>query len=856
MTRTAPLHAPRRHSLRPSRVAAARIDRLEARSLLATIAVTTLADDGAGSLRQAIVDATAGDTLDLTGLSGTITLASELAIEKDLTLIGPGMNHLAISGNDAVRVFAQSECDVAVSDLTIRDGEGGNGFGGGWRMESGSAAFTRVRFSGNHAGQGGALAAIAYDDDHFSITIDESIFTDNSATSSNTAAGGAICLYALDGTDTSARGQLDFEMTDSLLASNTASGTLLAVGGGIYARASSGLDGYPGGILNVTLRNSTIANNAAVVGNSNGAIARGGGLHFESVGAEQDLANDAAFDLTLVNNTVARNRTTIGTGANASAAGAGMLLAATRLMGSGFAVTAVNNLIAGNTGSHDIAQIADGAITWTNHRHNLVGTTSHTPAIVHGVNGDLRGVDPKLGTLADHGGTTQTIRIPYNSPARDAGDDAFAPATDQRGVARVGTSDIGAYEWTNTAPVWTTTSLDNAVAGKAYLKPISASDVDTGQTLTYTLIDAPPFFELIDTGAGGIKLSGSPSADDVGTFTLTLRVSDGVDQSDITLGIAVIANAAPVWLTSALPSAVSSVPYSTALTATDANSSDSLTYSIVSGPSFLRIRNESDRTATLYGTPTLSDVGTHNVVLKVSDPIESTTLQLTITVAAPLAQVENGTLYINGTNGDDVISALLSNSTTIRVTRGSAVQTFALSTVSKIVVSGFGGNDDLKAQVNYLPVTILGGDGNDTIRGGGGYDKLYGDAGNDYIDAGAGRNTVYGGVGEDTLIGGNSADRLSGEDGADLIQGRGGPDYLYGGAGNDYIDAGSGRNKAYGGADNDTLVGGNSIDRLNGDAGNDSLIGNRGKDYLSGGDGYDIARIDASDILDSIEVTG
>ena len=56
----------------------------------ATITVTSTADPGAGTLRQALLDAnSSGDTLVLP--SGTITLSSgELLVNKSLTLSGPG----------------------------------------------------------------------------------------------------------------------------------------------------------------------------------------------------------------------------------------------------------------------------------------------------------------------------------------------------------------------------------------------------------------------------------------------------------------------------------------------------------------------------------------------------------------------------------------------------------------------------------------------------------------------------------------------------------------------------------------------------------------------------------------------
>src|SRR5690349_8204528 len=57
----------------------------------ATLTVTSTADSGAGSLRQAILDAASGDTINFALPSNsTITLATaELAISKSLTITGP-----------------------------------------------------------------------------------------------------------------------------------------------------------------------------------------------------------------------------------------------------------------------------------------------------------------------------------------------------------------------------------------------------------------------------------------------------------------------------------------------------------------------------------------------------------------------------------------------------------------------------------------------------------------------------------------------------------------------------------------------------------------------------------------------
>ena len=66
----------------------------------ATITVTNTNDSGIGSLRQAISDSSPGDTIDfdssLNGLTITLT-TGELLIDKDLSIIGPGANLLAVN---------------------------------------------------------------------------------------------------------------------------------------------------------------------------------------------------------------------------------------------------------------------------------------------------------------------------------------------------------------------------------------------------------------------------------------------------------------------------------------------------------------------------------------------------------------------------------------------------------------------------------------------------------------------------------------------------------------------------------------------------------------------------------------
>jgi hypothetical protein len=104
---------------------------LEGRRVLSTLTVTSNSDDPFGNtLRNEITAAQPGDTIVFDpSLNGqTITLgASQLEINKNLTIQGPGAGLLAISGggNNGSRVFqVDAGANVTIIGLTIEDGYG------------------------------------------------------------------------------------------------------------------------------------------------------------------------------------------------------------------------------------------------------------------------------------------------------------------------------------------------------------------------------------------------------------------------------------------------------------------------------------------------------------------------------------------------------------------------------------------------------------------------------------------------------------------------------------------------------------------------------------------------------------
>ena len=93
--------------------------------------VTTLADSGLGSLRQAILDAngTPGDDTITVEASGTIQLAGALpGLSSNIDLQGPGADQLTVRRDTGgtYRIFTVARgATVTLSGLTITNGSAG-----------------------------------------------------------------------------------------------------------------------------------------------------------------------------------------------------------------------------------------------------------------------------------------------------------------------------------------------------------------------------------------------------------------------------------------------------------------------------------------------------------------------------------------------------------------------------------------------------------------------------------------------------------------------------------------------------------------------------------------------------------
>ncbi len=224
-----------------------------------------------------------------------------------------------------------------------------------------------------------------------------------------------------------------------------------------------------------------------------------------------------------------------------------------------------------------------------------------------------------------------------------------------------------------------------------------------------------------------------------------------------------------------------------------------------------------------------------------------------------------GNDVLNGGAGIDTVTETTSANLILNNTQLTGNGNDKLTNIERANLTGNATNNILDASGFTLGnVTLLGGNGNDTLIGGAFSGTADDDGFNDSLDGGAGTdvarqssrtsqtlavgttpgtNVVTGAssnVGDlwtsiESLhfIGsGSSATTLD----ASLFTGS---VTLAGGSGNDRLLGGRGKNVLNGNAGNDSITGGDSSDSLNGGAGNDTLLGNAGDDRMFGEEGSD-----------------
>ncbi len=396
---------------------------------ITTYTVTSTADSGGGSLRQAVLDANADGTDSTIEISQSIVSSpinlstSELTITAAVTINGNGAT---INAPSAARVFyINPSVAVTINSMTIA---GGSATDGGAIYHAGGAqlAVNNVIFSGNTATDWGGAVFTTTDG---TVNITRSTFTGNTAQK-----GGAV-LIGNSGTS----GTVNIKQSNFI--NNSANGG--GYGGAIYVAnvvdvfieqstfSGNTTDGVGGAILNsaggnLVIKNSTLTGNEADFG--------GGALASNSIA-------------TLIHVSLVENDGHGGEGGGICNSSPGQL-------------TITNSIISGNTNAGGSPEIYnDGGATLTSTSKNIFGINNTlgitvTPAagtyLIPAAGTTLANI---VGSLQDNGGFTQTRLPVFGGLANNTGDYTVASASglyDQRNRVRIfdGQPDIGAVEFT------------------------------------------------------------------------------------------------------------------------------------------------------------------------------------------------------------------------------------------------------------------------------------------------------------------------------------------------------------------------------------------------------------------------
>ncbi|MDQ6996203.1 MAG: choice-of-anchor Q domain-containing protein, partial [Mariprofundus sp.] len=452
-------------------------------TIATTLTVVTNADSGTGSLRQVIIDAADGDTIDFNLAAGSevITVLSELAVPlgKGLNIdsnniLGSGTKitvQVATPGISTYRVFNFGHGAgkiVTLRSMIIKGGNISAGAGGAILMQQAGASLRleNCTVRDAKAKNGAGLSATNFMD----VTILNSTFKNNVAIYS----GGAIRFGVSAGNVT---------IQNSTIDSNSVINT---VGTDVHGGGISFANTAPGGTL--VIDKSTISNNstASFVNES------GGGLSLQNIATTtisySTINNNTSTSLGdgggiyhqggtlfLTNSTVSGNTgattgggisLTSGTGATFTnvtiANNAAILLpnGGGAIYDSGTPLTMTNTLLGNNTANGAANDFSLIAGTVTDNGYNIVEVSSGYTWVA---TGDITGNQGSLNlstTLAANNtlNGTKTLALSTGSVAINAGSSAAfngtvpMPTKDQRGLSHVSTMDIGAYEFTPIDP--------------------------------------------------------------------------------------------------------------------------------------------------------------------------------------------------------------------------------------------------------------------------------------------------------------------------------------------------------------------------------------------------------------------
>jgi hypothetical protein len=505
------------------------------------------------TLRQAIATAVPGDTINFDMATVTSPLTPdfpELAINKNLTIQGPGAGLLTLRSNSSAgpRLFnIAAGFTLNVSGLTIANFRPNVFAGhGGAIVNAGTLNLTGVVFTGNRTFDGGNGGAIR---NSGTLNITDSVFSGNFTTAGGGGTGGAI--------HNTPSGVLDIDRTTFVNNSGEEEGGAIANDGTLKVTNSSfinnalvatnGFEGG-GGAINHYADTTLVITNCTFSGNSvsgtfepppNGLPGGGGAI-----------ANSHNGIIEITHSTISGNSMT-------ATNGNGGGVANFRFHGTTGTIKIKNSIVAGNTATPSTG--ADVFGLFVSQGFDFIGRADGSTGFANGVGNDQAGtnaapINPMLGAVENNGGPTFTMAPQAGSPVIDAGS-SFGIATDQRGLSRPvdwpatasgagDQADIGAFELQNSIATQLafTVQPSNVFAGGPITPAVQVQVRDAGGGLVNSNASITV---SLGNNPGGATLNGTTTVQAVNGVATFSNLSINAVANGYTL----VANSAPLTQT-------------------------------------------------------------------------------------------------------------------------------------------------------------------------------------------------------------------------------------------------------------------------------------------------------------------
>lgn len=656
---------------------------------MAILTVTNTNNSGAGSLRDTIAKAQAGDTIQFSSTlaSKKITLTGgDINITKNLVIDGSNAKGLSISGNYASRIFELSKgLNVTVKGLTFVDGRAAGtgiaGEGGAIRVsDTSTLTVENSVFKYNKANRGGAIR-VGYAG---SLTVRNSTFNSNDGTLSNDEfSAGAIATYGAGGTY--GKGKLVIENSNFVNNKGINGGAVYNLLGPVSIKNSvfkSNVSKHEGGAVftdgasgnekddvggQITITGSTFESNKAIAG--------GGALYLWTYKADAVLIKDS---------TIKGNSVTRGTGSFDRGRGGGIEFAGSKL-------TVENTTIANNTSP------SQGGGLWVNNNVSSVNITNST------VSGNK--------ALSDAGGGMFLV-IPDGIPVR---------VTNSTLANNFAGRDAGA--------IWTGGKTRNVKLTNTILAGNTADVTKQGHT-NFTLLDGGGnIVQRIVGGRGPLVTANSRYVDDLKLGSLQLIGNDYVHP---------LLSGSPAINAGTTTNA----PKVDQRNITRDSRPDGGSFEFASGASLL----SATRSASTATTTDTAVLGVSRVDLTLSGPTDGESNSIdtdsassnTFSTATSIdfTQGKIGRQLI-GTNGNDT---LVGGNDSDRI----------MGKAANDQMDGGNGTDRLLGGSGSD--RLAGGADQDLLKGQGANDQLIGDEGNDVLIGGLGADTLTGGADSDRFV--------------------------------------------------------------------------------------------------------